>query len=87
MSVPSVATEPTWTLGDRLAKAREHAGIEQAELADRLLRSRATISNYENDVTRPADRVVRAWAEACGVDYAWLVGDDQPAAADADASV
>ena len=40
--------DPIFTLGDRLAKARESAGILQLDLADRLAVSRNTIINWEN---------------------------------------
>ena len=68
---------PTWTLGDRLRKAREFAGLEQGELADRIGISRGTVSNYElSRGQRPPKRLVlRAWAEITGVPLDWLAGD------------
>lgn len=66
---------PQWTLGDRLRKAREHAGMDQEELALRIGVSRGTVSNYEiGRGTRPPKVVVlRAWARECGVPYEWIV--------------
>jgi transcriptional regulator with XRE-family HTH domain len=66
---------PTWTLGDRLRKAREFAGMEQDELARRIGISRGTVSNYElgRGVRPPKVVVLRAWAQECGVPYSWLV--------------
>lgn len=43
-----MSPDPIFTLGDRLAKARESAGILQLDLADRLAVSRNTIINWEN---------------------------------------
>jgi transcriptional regulator with XRE-family HTH domain len=67
---------PTWTLGDRLAKAREHAGLSIEEMADVLVRDRSTIGRYENDRNRPPRRVLRRWAEVTGVPLEWIVGGD-----------
>lgn len=64
---------PQWTLQDGLRKAREFAGFEQGELADRMEMSRATVSNYERGVARPKRSTVIAWAFACGVEAEWLL--------------
>lgn len=64
---------PAWTLGDRLAKARETGQVSRAEMADYLGRSTNTITNYENGHTTPPAGVVRAWALRCNVAYEWLV--------------
>lgn len=68
-------TIPEWLLTDRLRKAREHAGIEQAAMAAWLGVSRNTVGNYENGRTRPRLIVLRAWAQATSVDLAWLTGE------------
>ncbi len=67
---------PAWTLGDRLRKAREFAGMEQNELAHRIGVSRGTVSNYElgRGIRPPKVVVLRAWAHECGVPYEWVVG-------------
>lgn len=57
----------TWTLGDRLAKARRHVGLEQAEMAKRLGVSRALVSKWERDGTEPSVTQARRWAEECGI--------------------
>lgn len=71
---------PQWTLGDRLRKAREHAGMEQGELAHRIGVSRGTVSNYElgRGQRPPKVVVLRAWAHECGVPYEWLVDGFRP---------
>jgi len=71
---------PTWTLSDRLRKAREYAGLEQLDLAERLGASRGTVSNYErgSNIRPLKPYLLEKWAAECGVDLAWLIGDDGP---------
>jgi len=45
---------PTWTLADRLRKAREHAGLEQSELADRDIATTVRYTLVVDDATRAA---------------------------------
>jgi len=68
---------PTWTQGDRLRKAREWAGLDQDQLADRMGVSRGSISNYERD---KGDRliVINAWALSTGVPKVWLLTGERP---------
>lgn len=66
---------PEWSIGDRLRKAREDAGLEQRELAERAGISRATVSNAERGVGTPNTATLRSWAHATGVSLAWLVDD------------
>jgi transcriptional regulator with XRE-family HTH domain len=68
------ATVPQWTVGDRLRKARLHAGLEQTELAREIGISRATISSYEADKTTPSRPALLSWALRCGVPLGWLTG-------------
>lgn len=70
---------PTWTLGDRLRKAREGTDLSQDEFA-RLLGggTRSTVARYEGDVTKPKLLVVREWARLTGVPEWWLRGSDYP---------
>lgn len=80
MTASAAPAIPQWTLGDRLRKAREHAGMDQLELANRIGISRNTVSNYElGNGTRPPKVVVlRAWANECGVPYEWVVDNFRP---------
>ncbi len=64
---------PEWTLGDRLRKARESAGLEQTELASDIGISRRTVQNYERAKVRTRRPVLLAWAVRCGVPVEWLV--------------
>lgn len=72
---------PVWTLGDRLRKAREFAGLDQDELAERIGISRGTVSNYElGRGQRPPKRIViNAWAEVTNVPVSWLTDTEQAA--------
>lgn len=71
---------PRWTVRDRLRKAREHAALQQGELAERIGVGRSTISNYEAGVTEPKRPILLSWAMATGVPLEWLVsGDQKPA--------
>ncbi|MDO4791867.1 MAG: helix-turn-helix transcriptional regulator [Buchananella hordeovulneris] len=68
---------PHFTIHDRLRKAREAAGLEQQELADRMEVSRGSISNHERAATSaPRPTMVRKWARATGVSYDWLQHGD-----------
>lgn len=68
-----VGSVPQWTLGDRLRKAREHAGLQQVELGDDLGIVRNTVGNYEGDHTRPQRPTIVLWALRCGVPLEWLL--------------
>ena len=69
-----------WTLGDRLAKARRHAGLTSSEMGDELGVTRYTVHNYETDRTTPRRATLIAWALRCGVPFEWLAhGDTAPA--------
>lgn len=64
---------PTFTLLDRMSKARDVAGLSQDELAHRLGLSLSTVRRLEKGIT-PAKRIdLLGWATACGVDPAWLL--------------
>ncbi len=73
-----------WRLGDRLARAREHAGLDQKEMA-RLLTERTgihttqgAVSKWERNAGQPRNllKIVNAWAEISGVSVTWLLGVD-----------
>jgi transcriptional regulator with XRE-family HTH domain len=71
--LPELAV-PTWTLSDRMRKAREHAGLKQSELAAEIGIARSSIVNYESGSTTPSRPVLLSWALRCGVDPDWLSG-------------
>ncbi len=68
----AVAQEPIWTLGNRLWRAREEAGLDQDTMAKRLGVSRALVSKWERDKSEPTLRQVRQWSEETGVSFGWL---------------
>lgn len=72
-------TAITWTLGDRLVKARRLARISTQGMADYLGVDRSTIRNYEADRTVPKAAVLRAWAGKCQVPFSWLANDNEAA--------
>jgi transcriptional regulator with XRE-family HTH domain len=74
MQMNQEAAVPEWTLGDRMKKAREHAGLSQAELADKIGVSMSSVSRYEIDKTLPGRPVLLSWALCTGVDLDWLMG-------------
>lgn len=68
----AVAAELPWTLGDKLAKARRCAGLEQAEMAIACGVSRALVSKWERDASEPSVSQAMTWAQATGVSFEWL---------------
>lgn len=63
---------PEVELRHRLRIAREHAGYEQEELAQKMGVSRNTITNYEKGKVAPRKIVLNAWAWHCGVSLDWI---------------
>lgn len=64
--------EPDILVQHRLRIAREYAGLDQGELADRIGISRNTVGNAENGNVRPRKITINAWALACGVRASWI---------------
>ena len=56
----------------RLRIARERAGLDQDQLAERMAVTRSTISNAEQGKGSPRRSTVNAWALATGVKASWL---------------
>lgn len=67
---------PVWTVGDRLAKAREFADLSQQQMADQLCISRRSIVRHETAATPPRS-IVLAYASVTKVPVWWLEGYDQ----------
>lgn len=68
-------TVPEWTLGDRLAKARNRAGLEQKHMARMFACSTAAVSAWERDENQPRTmlEVAKAWAKETNVPLDWLL--------------
>lgn len=66
-------------MGDRLRKAREEAGLSQAELAVAIGVARNTIGNAELGDRTPLTITLRAWARVTGVPEEWLRTGHAPA--------
>ena len=69
---------PSFTMTDRLRKAREVSGMDQAQLADALGIAIKTVSNYEHGKHAPREIVLRQWSLATGVSLHWLKTGEQP---------
>ena len=67
---------PELTLGRRLFLARDDAGFNQSEFANRIGVSRRSIVNYESGTTHPSRPVLLSWSLATGVPLEWF--EDAP---------
>ncbi|WP_170382548.1 helix-turn-helix domain-containing protein [Ruegeria atlantica] len=61
------------TFGDRLAGAREAAGMTQSQLARRLGVKKATIAAWENDLSEPRANRLSMMAGMINVSIKWLL--------------
>lgn len=66
-------TDDHATLGDRLAAAREAAGMTQAQLGQRLGVRPKTLRDWENDVSEPRANRLQMLAALLGVSLRWLL--------------
>lgn len=80
-------TEDVSTFGDRLARAREFAGMSQAQLARRLGVKTTTIRNWESDRSEPRANRLQMLSGLVSVSMVWLMsgeGDGGPTMQDQD---
>ncbi|WP_170770305.1 helix-turn-helix domain-containing protein [Ruegeria lacuscaerulensis] len=75
------------TFGDRLAGAREAAGMTQSQLARRLGVKKATLADWENDLSEPRANRLSMLAGMVNVSIMWLLtgegeGMDAPSEAE-----
>lgn len=72
-------TEGNWygedvaTFGDRLAAARNNAGMTQGQLARRLGVKLTTVKGWENDVSEPRANKLQMMAGLLNVSVGWLL--------------
>lgn len=66
---------PTFTVSDRIRKARTVAGMTRPELAQALGCAQSTLIRLELGYGRPSRRDVLAVSAVTGVDAAWIAGD------------
>lgn len=66
-------SDETATLGDRIAAAREGAGLTQAELATRLGVRKTTLEAWENDRREPRANRLQLLTGMLGVSLRWLL--------------
>jgi transcriptional regulator with XRE-family HTH domain len=66
---------PTWTRGERMAKARNSAGLDQDQMGELLGVSDKTISSWETEKRQPRNmmKVLKTWAEITDVPLWWLL--------------
>lgn len=77
-------SEETATFGDRLAGAREAAGLDQTGLAEKLGVKTSVISSWEDDLKEPRANRLQMVSGILGVSITWLLtgegdGPDAPA--------
>lgn len=70
---------PTFSVHDRVRKAREHAGLTQTELAERAGMARSGLARIEQGKGDPRRSSLIALAFATGVDLDWLETGETPA--------
>lgn len=73
----------TATFGDRLAGAREAAGLDQKSLANKLGVKQAAIAGWEEDLKEPRANRLQMVSGILGVSMSWLLtgegeGPDAP---------
>lgn len=76
-------SDETATFGDRLAGAREAAGLDQKGLAAKLGVKQAVIAGWENDLKEPRANRLQMVSGILGVSMSWLLtgagqGPDAP---------
>ncbi|SLN52921.1 transcriptional repressor DicA [Roseovarius litorisediminis] len=61
------------TFGDRVAGAREHAGMSQSDLAQRLGVKLKTLKAWEDDQSEPRANKLSMMAGLLNVSFRWLI--------------
>ncbi len=66
------------TFGDRVAGARENAGMSQEELSHRLGVKLTTLCNWEDDLNEPRSNKLQMLSGVLGVSLGWLLTGEGP---------
>lgn len=66
---------PVFSLGERIRKAREDAGLSQQQLANKLGVDRKTVGNWEGERNQPRYRDLMMISSVADVSLEWLAGD------------
>ena len=66
-------SEETATFGDRLAGAREAAGLKQVDLAEQLGVQPDSVEAWENDLREPRANRLQMLSGLLGVSLSWLL--------------
>lgn len=72
-SMEGYYSDQSATLGDRIAAARQQAGLTQAGLAERLGVTARVVSSWENDRSEPRANRLAILSGLLGVSVAWLL--------------
>ena len=72
MSIQTAGVIPTLTKGQRLLVAMEYADMKPEDMAVQLRVSATTVRNYLAERTKIDWAHLSLWADATGVDLAWL---------------
>ena len=63
--------------GENFKKIRKQCGLSQQEVADKLQIKQSSVSDWENDVSRPDYEKLIAWSELYDVTLYELLGIDR----------
>ena len=69
---------PQFGISHRVRLAREYAGMQQSELAEKTGLSRTSIANIERGSNMPRKKSIAAIASVTGVDHKWLAAGNAP---------
>ena len=69
---------PQFGINHRVKLAREYAGMQQHDLADKTGLSMTSIAKMETGRTKPRKKTITIIASATGVDREWLATGNAP---------
>ena len=72
----TVSADLRFTLGDRMRKSMQVAGITSAGMSDRMHVAPQTVARWIRDASRPTMGNIIAWSTITGVPVDWLLKDE-----------